>query len=185
MSDTITITGLVATPPRHITTTEGLHITSFRLASTQRRYDRSQERWIDGDTNWYTITTFRQLAINAITSVTKGQRVLVSGRLRIREWANGEKTGTTIEIEADAVGHDLSWGSAVFTRSVTSSSGATAGDEARDDAATDSAADASTTADGAAAGAGDTWATPRSESPTDESRESDAEAPQPALATPF
>ena len=40
MTDTITLTGLVATTPRHLVTSEGLPITSFRLASTQRRYDR-------------------------------------------------------------------------------------------------------------------------------------------------
>jgi single-strand DNA-binding protein len=122
MSDTITVTGLVATAPRHILTSEGLSITSFRLASTQRRFDRSQERWVDADTNWYTITSFRQLALNSSVSVEKGQRVLVAGRLKIREWDNGERVGTTIEIEADAIGHDLSWGNSKFTRTMASSS---------------------------------------------------------------
>ncbi|MGV8884754.1 MAG: single-stranded DNA-binding protein [Microbacteriaceae bacterium] len=121
MTDTITLTGLVATMPRHIATAEGLNITSFRLASTQRRFDRSQERWIDGETNWYTITTFRQLALNAASSIEKGQRVVVTGRLRIREWANGDKTGTTIDIEADALGHDQSWGTSSFARTISSS----------------------------------------------------------------
>ena len=120
MTDTLTLTGIVATTPRHLVTTEGLAITSFRLASAQRRYDRGQERWIDGDTNWYTITTFRQLALNAATSIKKGERVIVSGKLRIRDWANGEKTGTTIEIDADSVGHDLAWGSTLFSRTVIS-----------------------------------------------------------------
>ena len=118
MPDAITLTGLVATPPRHLVTSEGLPITSFRLASTQRRFDRSQEKWIDGETNWYTVTAFRQLALNSNASVDKGQRVIVSGRLKIREWENGEKSGTTIEIEAESIGHDLSWGTANFTRSV-------------------------------------------------------------------
>lgn len=122
MSDHLTITGLVATPPRHIVTSEGLPITSFRLASTQRRFDRSQEKWIDGETNWYTITAFRQLAIHAANSIEKGQRVVLSGRLRIRDWANGDRTGTTVDIEADALGHDLAWGTTVFTRSITTSS---------------------------------------------------------------
>ena len=170
MSDTITITGLVATTPRHVTTTEGLNITSFRLASTQRRFDRSQERWIDGDTNWYTITTFRQLALNAVTSVNKGQRVLVTGRLRIREWENGEKSGTTIDIEADALGHDLSWGSAVFTRTVVATPATSADPEA-----TDAAAPVEADADSGASdsGASDTWAAPLTATE------------QPALATPF
>lgn len=118
MPDAITLTGLVATPPRHLVTSEGLPITSFRLASTQRRFDRSQEKWVDTETNWYTITAFRQLALNSNASLEKGQRVLVAGRLKIREWVNGERTGTTIEIEADSIGHDLAWGTAAFTRSV-------------------------------------------------------------------
>ncbi len=49
MSDTITLTGLVATTPRHLVTSTGLPITTFRLASTQRRYDRAQQKWVDGD----------------------------------------------------------------------------------------------------------------------------------------
>jgi single-strand DNA-binding protein len=118
MTDTITITGLVATVPRHLVTTEGLSITSFRLASTQRRFDRSHEKWVDGDTNWYTITTFRQLAINAAGSVSKGDRVVATGRLRIRDWENGERAGTNVDIEADALGHDLSWGTSSFSRTI-------------------------------------------------------------------
>jgi single-strand DNA-binding protein len=121
MTDIITIAGLVATMPRHILTSEGLSITSFRLASAQRRFDRSKERWIDVDTNWYTITSFRQLALNASLSIEKGQRVLVTGRLRIREWDNGERVGTTIDIEAESIGHDLAWGTSSFSRSIASS----------------------------------------------------------------
>ena len=90
------------------------------FASAQRRFDRAQERWIDGETNWYTVVSFRQLALNCSTSVEKGQRVVVTGRLRIREWDNGERIGTTIEIEADSVGHDLLWGTSIFSRSVVS-----------------------------------------------------------------
>ena len=120
MTDTITLTGLVATTPRHLVTSEGLPITSFRLASTQRRYDRGAQKWIDGETNWYTITAFRQLAINVVGSVNKGQRIVVSGKLRVRDWESGDRAGTTVEVDADALGHDLSWGTSVFTRSVAS-----------------------------------------------------------------
>ena len=121
MPDVITLTGLVATTPRHVLTSESLAITSFRLASTQRRYDKAQSRWIDGETNWYTITGFRQLALNAASSIHKGDRVVVTGKLKIRDWENGERTGTTIEIEAEALGHDLSWGTSAFARSVSAS----------------------------------------------------------------
>ena len=116
MTDIITITGVVATTPRHIVTTGGLAITSFRLASTQRRFDRTQAKWVDAETNWYTVTAFRQLAVNVLASVRKGERVVATGRLRIRDWDAGEKSGTNIDVEADAVGHDLSWGTASWVR---------------------------------------------------------------------
>ncbi len=116
MSDTITLTGIVASLPKAVTTSEGLAITSFRLASNQRRFDRSQDKWVDGDTNWYTVTTFRQLAANCAVSLNKGDRVLVSGRLKLRDWQAGGKSGTNVDVEADALGHDLSWGTAAFSR---------------------------------------------------------------------
>ncbi len=122
MTDTITLSGVVATPPRHLIAGSGLPITSFRLACTQRRYDRAQSKWVDADTNWYTISTFRQLAFNTVNSVNKGERIVVTGRLRIRDWQAGEKAGTTVEIEADSLGHDLAWGTAKWTRSTTTSS---------------------------------------------------------------
>jgi single-strand DNA-binding protein len=117
MSDTISLTGLVATTPKYVVTGTGLSVTSFRLASTQRRFDRGEQKWVDGETNWYTVATFRQLATNVVASLQKGQRVMVTGRLRVRDWATEDKRGTNVEIDAEAVGHDLSWGTTVFTRS--------------------------------------------------------------------
>jgi single-strand DNA-binding protein len=118
MSDTITITGLIATTPRHVVTSEGLPITSFRLASSQRRFDKATSTWVDASTNWYTITSFRQLAINAVPSLSKCDRIIVSGRLRIRDWQTDDRTGTNVEIEAETLGHDLFWGTSEFTRLV-------------------------------------------------------------------
>ncbi len=118
MSELLSVTGLVATTPRHLVTQDGLPITSFRLASSQRRFDRTQNKWIDGETNWYTVTAFRQLAINSSGSISKGDRIMVQGKLRVRDWDNGERNGTSVEIEADAIGHDQSWGHSVFTRTV-------------------------------------------------------------------
>lgn len=126
MTDTITLIGIVATTPRHLVTNAGLAITSFRLASTQRRFDRSQEKWVDADTNWYTVTAFRQLAYNTAVSVVKGDRVIVDGRIRIRDWQAGERSGTNIDVEADALGPDLSWGTARWVRSLR-------GDQSADD----------------------------------------------------
>lgn len=116
MTDTITLTGIVASEPRAVTTGEGLAITSFRLASNQRRYDKTQDKWIEGDTNWYTVSTFRQLAANAAVSIKKGERVVVSGRLKVREYEAAGTKRNSVEVEADALGHDLSWGTAAFSR---------------------------------------------------------------------
>lgn len=115
MSRTV-VTGLVATTPRHLVTQDGLPITSFRLAESMRRFDRHNNRWVEGETNWYTITAFKQLGINAAGSVNKGDRIIVSGDLRIRDWDNGESAGTSVEIEATSIGHDMTWGSSIFTR---------------------------------------------------------------------
>lgn len=118
MKNTVTVTGLVATTPRHLVTQDGLPITSFRIACSTRKYDSVQKKWVDGETNWYSVTSFRQLAINTAGSISKGDRVLVAGVLRVREWDNGERSGTSVEIEAEAIGHDLCWGNSKFTRTV-------------------------------------------------------------------
>lgn len=103
------VSGLVATTPRHLVTHEGLAITSFRIAE----HDNNDPSSI---TNWYTITAFKQMAINAASSITKGDRVVVVGALKVREWDNGERSGTSVEIEATALGHDLEWGTSEFKR---------------------------------------------------------------------
>ena len=118
MPQAITVQGLVATTPRHIKTQEGVDITSFRLASSDRKYDYDKQRWVDGQTNWYTITLHNQIAVNAHKSINKGDRIFLLGNLIIRDWDNGERAGTSIEVEAQAIGHDLSWGESVFNRTV-------------------------------------------------------------------
>ena len=116
MTDQLTLTGLIATAPRHIVTSEGLAITSFRLASQQRWFDRKVGRWSDGETNWYTVTAFRDLAVNASQSLQKGDRVVTVGRLKVRDWSNDDRSGTSVEIEADSLGHDLYWGVTDYTK---------------------------------------------------------------------
>lgn len=108
MSNMISLTGLVATTPRYIRTAEGTDITSFRLASNQRRFDRASNVWLDGDTNWYTVVALGQLAVSVSANVRKGARVLLCGNLRIVDWESGSSTGVNVEIHVDAVGLDLS-----------------------------------------------------------------------------
>lgn len=119
----VTITGLVATTPRHIVTAEGLPITSFRLASSTERWNDTDGKWETSETNWFTITSYKTLAINTAMSVSKGDRIIVAGVLRIRDWDNGTNAGTSVEIEADTIGHDLTLGTSVFTRTMPTSVG--------------------------------------------------------------
>ncbi|WP_426520941.1 single-stranded DNA-binding protein [Diaminobutyricibacter sp. McL0618] len=118
MNDSLSTRGLVATVPNHIVTSEGLPITSFRLAASQRKFNRSTQSWENGETNWFTVTAFRQLAINIAACVAKGDRIVVSGRLSVRDWESGDRSGTVVEIDADAVGHDLTWGTATYSRTL-------------------------------------------------------------------
>lgn len=116
MSDTvITITGNIATEPED-RARGATPITSFRLASTQRRFDKESNRWVDAHTNWFTVSAFRQLAVHALRSLHKGQRVIVTGKLKVRTWENASGKGTSVDIEADAIGPDLLWGTADFRK---------------------------------------------------------------------
>ena len=116
MSDNITVRGFVATEPKSSTTPGGVATASFRLGSTDRRYDRATGAWVDGNTNWFTVQGYRQLAGNIGCSIKKGQRVIVMGRLKMRSWENDGRIYHVAEIAAESVGHDLMWGSANFIR---------------------------------------------------------------------
>lgn len=118
MSDYVTIRGFVGTDVKCSVASSGLPITKFRLGSTNRYLDKKSNTWVDGDTNWYSVSLFRQLATNAGVSLQKGDPIIVTGRLRVRPWINEEgKSGTTVEIDADSAGHDLLFGTASFRRS--------------------------------------------------------------------
>lgn len=116
MSNPIAIVGTIATDPKLITTQSGVTLCSFRVASGERRYDRVQQKWVDGETNWFGVTAFRALAEHANESFRKGERIIVNGRLRVRRWETAEKSGLAVEIEADALGHDLRWGVSRFEK---------------------------------------------------------------------
>jgi len=116
MNDTITIMGNLAADPERRPIGGGMTVTSFRVASTQRRFDRKEGKWVDKDTNWYEVSAFRDLGDHAYDSLRKGERVIVNGRLKIRPWQTETSKGTSVEIEADAVGHDLLWGTTKYTR---------------------------------------------------------------------
>ena len=120
MSTIVTVVGTIATDPRTTTSPGKATFCTFRLASTERKFSRDRNQWVDGETNWFTINAFRNLAANAGASFAKGERVFVHGRLRVRKWESEERFGTAVEIEADALGHDLRWGVSSFTKQTAS-----------------------------------------------------------------
>lgn len=118
MSEQITVSGLVATDVKRHETADNLTMATFRLAANSRRFDAAKNTWTTTSTNWFTIVSFRQLAKNVLDSVSKGDRVVIQGRLKIRDWDNGERSGTSIEIDADHIGLDLNFGVSSFDRVV-------------------------------------------------------------------
>lgn len=116
MSNRITVIGTIATAPHFIGADPARRLCTFRLASNERRYHRERAEWIDGPTNWFTVNVFRSLGEHAKESFDIGDRVLVTGRLRVRQWENDGKNGTSVEIDAEALGHDVRWGVSRFER---------------------------------------------------------------------
>lgn len=121
MNDIITVRGFVASEVKSSTTPGGTATASFRIGSTERRFDRANNVWVDGNTNWFTVQSFRHLAGHVGCSIKKGQRVIVLGKLRLRQWERDGRIYHVAEIDAESVGHDLMWGSANFTRMASNS----------------------------------------------------------------
>ena len=118
MSDTILIRGFTASDPALSTLPNGVPVVNFRLASTPRWQDATGT-WKEGTTNWYTVKAYRRLAQNIATSIEKGQPLVVSGRQRISRWNREDGTqGTTVEVDALGIGHDLNYGTSTFVRTV-------------------------------------------------------------------
>ncbi len=118
MAEQVTIIGNIATDPERSQTQTGVPVVTFRLAAGERRKDPQTGQWSEVHTNWYRVSAYRALADNAAASLRKGERVLVTGRLRLRTWESNGKSGHEAEVDADALGHDLLWGSSSFTRNV-------------------------------------------------------------------
>jgi single-strand DNA-binding protein len=112
-----TLVGNVASDVRSTTSQAGVPISSFRVASSTRRFDRARGGWADVDTLYVTVVCWRALAENVAVSLSKGDPVVVQGRVRMRQWTGEDgRSGTSVEVEASAAGHDLTRGVSVFTK---------------------------------------------------------------------
>lgn len=124
MNDTtVTVVGNVATEPRYHVSRSGVPLCSFRVGTTPRRKDWETNAWVDGPTSYYGVTCWRFAADNVAGSLKIGEPVLVTGRQRVRNWERDGKSGTAVEIDAVAVGHDMFRGQSRFTRVVRQAAG--------------------------------------------------------------
>jgi single-strand DNA-binding protein len=121
---TITVIGNLTADPELRFTPSGAAVASFTVASTPRTFDRSTGEWKDGDALFLRCNIWRQAAENVAESLTRGARVLVSGRLRQRsfETREGEKR-TVVELEVDEVGPSLRYATAKINKANRGSGG--------------------------------------------------------------
>lgn len=116
---TITVTGFLAAEPQFIVTDSGTSLSSLRIGSTPRRYERESGQWKDEDTMYLTVNCWRRLADNLQGSdLKRGDPLIVTGRLRIRDYEKDGQRLYSAVIEAHTVGHDLSRGTARFQRTL-------------------------------------------------------------------
>jgi len=118
----ITVVGNLTDDPELKFTPSGAPVANFTVASTPRTFDKQTNEWKDGDALFLRCAAWRQLAENVAESLTKGQRVIVTGALRVRQFErqDGSK-GTSVELNVDEVGPSLKFATAKTTKATRSS----------------------------------------------------------------
>jgi single-strand DNA-binding protein len=111
----VTVPGRIATKPERLASKNGGGV-RFRIASTERYFDRAAEKWNDAEPVYMTVTCWRQLAENVILSLRIGDPVIVHGKLVNPSFERDGRVERRLEISAGAVGPDLRWSTAVVTR---------------------------------------------------------------------
>ncbi|MWV59332.1 single-stranded DNA-binding protein [Rathayibacter sp. VKM Ac-2754] len=113
----ITVVGNLTADPELRYTQGGLAVANFTIASTPRTFDRQANDWKDGEALFLRASVWREFAENVAGTLTKGSRVVATGRLKQRsyETKEGEKR-TSIELEIDEIGPSLRYATAQVTR---------------------------------------------------------------------
>jgi single-strand DNA-binding protein len=117
----ITVVGNLTSDPELRYTQNGLAVANFTIASTPRTLDRQSNEWKDGEALFLRASVWREFAEHVAGSLTKGSRVIATGRLKQRsyETKEGEKR-TSIELEIDEIGPSLRYATASVTRAQSS-----------------------------------------------------------------
>jgi single-strand DNA-binding protein len=115
----ITVVGNLTADPELRYTQGGLAVANFTIASTPRTFDRQKNEWVDGEPLFLRASVWREFAEHVSSSLTKGSRVVATGRLKMRryETEGGEKR-TSTELEIDDIGPSLRYATAQVTRAV-------------------------------------------------------------------
>lgn len=124
MPDTlITVVGNLTADAELRFTPGGAAVANFTVASTPRTYDKAKQEWVDGEALFLRCNIWREAAENVAESLTRGQRVIVMGKLKQRSYENnqGEKR-TAIELEVEEVGPSLRYATARISKNEKSSS---------------------------------------------------------------
>ncbi|WP_120338108.1 single-stranded DNA-binding protein [Cryobacterium soli] len=152
----ITVVGNLTSDPELRYTQNGLAVANFTIASTPRNFDRTKNEFVDGEALFLRASVWREFAEHVAGSLTKGSRVIASGRLKQRsyETKEGEKR-TSMELEIDEIGPSLRYATASLTRAQSSS-----GPRGGAPAAPANDEPWAPTAPAANTGGGDVWNTP-------------------------
>ncbi|HVL91194.1 MAG TPA: single-stranded DNA-binding protein [Actinomycetota bacterium] len=126
--NTVTLVGNLTDDPELRYTPQGAAVANFRIAVNHRFKDQAGN-WQDGETSYFRINCWRQLAENIAESLTRGTRVVITGRLKMRQWETqeGEKR-SVVEVEADEIGPSLRFATAKVERTSKGSGGGGGGD---------------------------------------------------------
>ena len=123
---TITVVGNLTSDPELKYTQNGLAVANFTIAATPSTFDRTTNAWKDGDPLFLRASVWKEHAEHVAGSLSKGSRVVATGRLKQRsyETKEGEKR-TSMELEIDEIGNSLRYGTTAFTKASSATSGVT------------------------------------------------------------
>ena len=113
----ITIVGNMVSDPEIRFTQNGLPVANFTIASTPRHFDKAKNEWVDDDALFLRASIWRDFAENVAASLTKGTRVIATGRLKQRSYEDKEgNKRTVVELEVDEIGPSLRYAQAAVQR---------------------------------------------------------------------
>jgi len=163
----ITVVGNLTADPELRYTQNGLPVANFTIASTPRNFDRQANEWKDGEALFLRASVWREFAEHVAGSLTKGMRVIATGRLKQRSYQDREGNNrTAIELEVDEIGPSLRYATAQVTRAAGGSGGGGSfgggggGGQARPAQVADEPWSTPGSANGGGAVGGDAWAAP-------------------------